>query len=93
MDVETLEGGAIGKWAEGAASPKHSLRRTTPTKTPGRLGGRRGRGHWLGRKELLLKGRIRSEANREGPLVNTDSKLEGAPEREGDTGAGPGPVT
>ena len=42
---------------------------------------------------ILLKGRIRSEANREGPLVNTDSKLEGAPEREGDTGAGPGPVT
>ena len=47
----------------------------------------------MGRKELLLKGRIRSETNRDMPLVNTDSKLEGAPERECDTGAGPGPVT
>ena len=92
MDVQTTGKGANGRGTEGAASPKHSLRRISPSKDSGRLGGRRGRGSWMGRKEAILKGRIKSAAKR-GETVQEDYKARGndGVEGEEDTGAGTGP--
>ena len=92
VDVQTTEREAAGRGTEGAASPKQSLRRISPIKGSGKLGGRRGRGAWMGRKEDLLKGRIKS-ANR-GATVSKDTKSKGTNvgiEGEEDTRAGTGP--
>ena len=92
VDIIPTDQGATGKRTEGAASTKQSLRRISPLKGSGRLGGKKGRGAWMGRKEDLIKGRIRSAANR-GEQVSKDSKSTGKNrvKWEENTGTGTGP--
>ena len=72
MDVDPPELTDNGRGTEEAACPNEGLRRISPSKNLGRLKGQGRRGYWVGRRELQLQGRIRSE--QKGAHVHQDTK-------------------
>ena len=72
VDVCPQEMAAEGRGTEGKTSPKQSPGRKSPLRNSGRHRGRGRRGYWLGRRELQLQGRIRSEQR--GANVQHDTK-------------------